>query len=159
LSSCSFLHQYHHPSMSQQQQQQQGTGGSTTLFDLDDFVFDETEEQTTSPRQQGQQPHPRYDGDITYKDQIREARLPSSSLGTAATGATAASRGGERAFATSIADDIPIVSAVAVSESGARGSSTRCRTTRGRGRSSAAVGRGGATDSRGRTKGGRGGAT
>jgi hypothetical protein len=51
---------------------------------------------------------------------MREARLPSSSPGTAATNAATgitARGGGERAFAATIADDIPIVSAVAVSES------------------------------------------
>jgi hypothetical protein len=40
----------------QQQQQQPGAGGTTTLFDLDDFVFDETEDETPSHHQQGQQP-------------------------------------------------------------------------------------------------------
>jgi hypothetical protein len=49
-------------------------------------------------------------GDVTYKDQMREARLPSSSLSTA-------EGSGERAAAATITDDIPIVGAVVVSES------------------------------------------
>jgi hypothetical protein len=46
-------------------------------------------------------------GNVTYKDQVREALLPSSPLGTAATGAEGAAG----------ANDVPFVSAVAVGES------------------------------------------
>jgi hypothetical protein len=83
-----------------QQQQQQGTGSSSKRPD--------PEEERSSLHQPGQ-PLPRY-GDITYKDQVREAP-GTTTTGTAAAGAAAT--GGGRA----VADDVPIASAVAVSES------------------------------------------
>jgi hypothetical protein len=67
------------------------------------FLFPFQPEQNMSEQQQKGQQY----GDLTYKDQMREARLPSSSLGTA-------EGTGERAAVT---DDIPFVGAVAVSES------------------------------------------
>jgi hypothetical protein len=84
------------------QQQQQGAGSGATLIDLDDFIFDEAEEETWSPNQE--QPH-RYNSDISYKDQMREALSSTSSLGSAS------ARAAGRVAA------VPIVSAVAVSES------------------------------------------
>jgi hypothetical protein len=90
-------------SQQQQQQQQQGTGSSSMRPD--------PEAETSLPKQG----KPR-DSDVTYKDQMREPRLPSSSRGMAATGVAAIggerARKGKRAF-----EDVPIVSAVAVSDS------------------------------------------
>jgi hypothetical protein len=68
--------------------------------------------QSMSQQQQKEQQY----GDVTYKDQVRKARLPFCSLNKAATRA-AVRRGGQRATAATIADSIPVVSAEAVSES------------------------------------------
>jgi hypothetical protein len=98
----------------QQLQQQQQQEQRTTHIDLDDFIFDEAEtaQEIASPHLQGQ-PH-RNDGNVSNKDPMSNTLLPSSSLGMATT-RVATRGGGERAFAASIADNIPILSAVAVS--------------------------------------------
>jgi hypothetical protein len=85
----------------EQHQQQQGTGSSSTLFDLDDAFFGAKDEES------GQQ------GDVTFKDQVREDLL-STSLATAAAAAAATPTQRGR---TAAADGIPMVNAVAVSES------------------------------------------
>jgi hypothetical protein len=84
-------------SRQQQEQHQQQGNASSTLIDLDDAFFGANNEEY------GQH------GDVTYKDQVREDLL-SASLATA----TAARGGGGRAATTT---DIPMVGAVAVSES------------------------------------------
>jgi hypothetical protein len=98
----SLLPFHQHQSMSQQQQhqQQQGTNSS---------IRPDPEAETLSPNSQQRQPHRH--GNVTFKDQVREDRLPSPSLG-AAVGAS-----GRAAVAATIADDIPIVSAAPVRES------------------------------------------
>jgi hypothetical protein len=112
------VHTTANTNMPQQQHQQQVTGSSTlldlddidaflgardtgnsTLFDLDDDFFGAKDGEFEQQR------------DVTYKDQVREELL-SSSLATAAASAAA---GRERAAAA--AHDIPMVSAVAVSQS------------------------------------------
>jgi hypothetical protein len=85
----------------QEQHQEQGTGSILKRPD--------PEGETSSPRHR--QPHPRY-GDVTFKDQVREELL-SASLATAA----AAGGGGGGGRAATAAHDIPMVSAVAVSQS------------------------------------------
>jgi hypothetical protein len=73
-------------SQKQQKEQQYGTNSSSKRPDP---------EGTSSPN-------------VAFKDQVREARLPSSPLDTTAPG-------GEGAVAATIADSIPVVSAEAVS--------------------------------------------
>jgi hypothetical protein len=89
--------------MSRQQQEQHQQQGTDSISKRPD-----PEGETSSPKRG--QPHPQY-GDVTFKDQVKEEILPIS-LATAAAAEAAAPPRGRTA-----ADDIPMVSAVAVSES------------------------------------------
>jgi hypothetical protein len=104
--------------MPQQQHQQQVTG-SSTLIDLDDIdaFLGARDTDSSTPidlddafsgaRDRESERH----GDVTYKDQVREVLL-SSSLATAAASAAAG-----RGRAAPAAHEIPMVSAIAVSQS------------------------------------------
>jgi hypothetical protein len=104
-------HHHQNKFRQQQQQQQQGAGSSSTHIDQDDLIFDEAEKETSLPNQQGQ-PH-QYDGNVLNKDQMRKAFSSTCSLDTAFARAEPTERGG----AATIADTIPIVSALVVRES------------------------------------------